>query len=129
MDNDTEVIEAAESLPEKPSKRIGRPSKALLKSKRKGNQKRVGRPVGDHVRYEDFKARLLASPRSRKVFDAILDAALDPENKNQAAAWKLFMERALPVSMFEKDASGGRSQININITGVSAVTGEVIEHE
>ena len=129
MDIDTPEVEIAENLPRKPVKRIGRPSKALLKSKRRGQQKSVGRPVGDQIRYEDFKARLLASPRSRKVFDAILDAALDPENKNQAAAWKLFMERALPVSMFEKDASGGRSQININITGVSAIQGEVLDHE
>ena len=84
-----------------------------------------------------MKARLLASPKSRKVLDSIVNAALDDEHKNQAAAWKLLMDRMLPVSYFEKDASGGRSAVNITITGVGGSTtitgvedeGEVIDHE
>jgi uncharacterized ferredoxin-like protein len=84
-----------------------------------------------------MKARLLASPKSRKVLDSIVNAALDDEHKNQAAAWKLLMDRMLPVSYFEKDASGGRAAVNITITGVGGETtitgveeeGEVIDHE
>jgi hypothetical protein len=55
--------------------------------------------------------------------DAIFDAALDPEHKNQAAAWKLVMDRILPVAAFEKDIvkDGGRNAIQINITGVGTV--------
>jgi hypothetical protein len=66
---------------------------------------------------------MLASPKSRKVLDSILNAALDDDHKNQAAAWKLCMDRLLPVSYFEKDkASGGKSAINISITGVGGET-------
>jgi hypothetical protein len=62
---------------------------------------------------------LLASPKSRKVIDSIVNAALDDEHKNQAAAWKLLMDRMLPVSLFEKDKGGGaRPSVNITISGV-----------
>lgn len=65
---------------------------------------------------------MLASPKSRRVLDTIFDAALDDDHKNQAAAWKLVMDRILPVAAFEKDViqSGGKSAIQINITGVGA---------
>jgi hypothetical protein len=53
--------------------------------------------------------------------DAIFDAALDDEHKNQAAAWKLLMDRMLPVSYFEKDKmSQGKNSVSITITGVGA---------
>ena len=63
---------------------------------------------------------MLASPKSRKVLDSIFNAAMDDEHKNQAAAWKLVMDRILPVAAFEKDIvqNGGKSAIQINITGV-----------
>jgi hypothetical protein len=66
---------------------------------------------------------MLASPKSRKVLDTIFDAALDHDHKNQAAAWKLVMDRILPVAAFEKDIvkDGGRNAIQINISGVGAV--------
>ena len=66
---------------------------------------------------------MLASPKSRKVLDTIFDAALAQDHKNQAAAWKLGMDRILPVAAFEKDIikDGGRSAIQINISGVGAV--------
>jgi hypothetical protein len=81
-------------------KKRGRPSKASLAEARK---QPVGRPRGDASAIEEFKARLIASPKSRKVLDAILDAALDDEHKNQAAAWKLLVDRMLPMSYFDKD--------------------------
>ena len=94
----------------------GRPSKAELAQARK---QPVGRPKGDAAAIEEFKARIMNSPKSRKVLDAILDAALDDEHKNQAAAWKLLVDRMLPMSYFDKDKVGGsRPSVNITITGV-----------
>ena len=98
------------------TKKRGRPSKASLVEARK---QPVGRPKGDANAIEEFKARLMNSPKSRKVLDAILDAALDDEHKNQAAAWKLLVDRMLPMSYFDKDKAGGsRPSVNITITGV-----------
>ena len=104
-------------------KKKGRPKKKDIVSKTIGNRNKVGRPKGDASIINDYKARMLASPKSRKVLDSILSAALDDDHKNQAAAWKLCMDRLLPVSYFEKDkATGGKSAINISITGVGGET-------
>jgi len=113
---------------------VGRPKRSSVSSKTKGNRKSVGRPKGDAAIINEYKARMLNSPRSRAVMDAIFDAALDPEHKNQSAAWKLVMDRILPVAAFEKDIvkDGGRSAIQINISGVGTVDvggSEVIEGE
>lgn len=99
---------------------VGRPKRSSVSSKTKGNRKSVGRPKGDAAIINEYKARMLNSPRSRAVMDAIFDAALDPEHKNQSAAWKLVMDRILPVAAFEKDIvkDGGRNAIQINISGV-----------
>jgi hypothetical protein len=39
------------------------------------------------------------------------------------------MDRVLPVSLFEKDAKGGRSAVQINITGLGAEIKEVEEED
>jgi hypothetical protein len=98
------------------AKRKGRPPKAALK-KPKGI---IGRPKGDATIINEYKARMLASPKSAKVLDAIFDAALDHDHKNQASAWKLVMDRVAPIAAFEKEIikGGGKSAIQINITGV-----------
>ena len=74
---------------------------------------------------------MLASPKSRKVLDTIFEAAMDNDHKNQAAAWKLVMDRILPVAAFEKDIvkDGGRNAIQINISGVGAVatSGDIVD--
>ena len=99
-----------------PAKKRGRPTKAALAEAKK---RPVGRPKGDANAIEEFKARIMNSPKSRKVLDAIMDAALDDEHKNQAAAWKLLVDRMLPMSYFDKDkVSGSRPSVNITITGV-----------
>jgi len=104
-------------------KKIGRPKKSTVASVTKGKRKALGRPKGDAATINEYKARMLASPKSRKVLDSILSAALDDDHKNQAAAWKLCMDRLLPVSYFEKDkVNGGKSAINISITGVGGET-------
>jgi len=115
-------------------RKAGRPKKSLVQSKKEGNRNKVGRPKGDADAIKEYKARLLASPKSRKVLDSILNAALDDDHKNQAAAWKLLVDRLMPLSYFDKDkASGGRSAVNITITGVGGeitpIGGEIIENE
>ena len=99
-------------------KRQGRPPKASLK-KPKGI---IGRPKGDATIINEYKARMLASPKSAKVLDAIFNAALNDDHKNQASAWKLVMDRVAPVAAFEKEIikGGGKSSIQINITGVGS---------
>lgn len=100
----------------------GRPPKKEVQAKKKGNRNAVGRPKGDSAIMEDYKARMLASPKSKKVLQTILDAALDDDHRHQAAAWKLVMDRMLPVGMFEKEVvkGSGRNAIQINITGVTS---------
>ena len=97
----------------------GRPKKGEVVAKKEGNRGVRGRPPGDAAIINEYKARMLASPKSGKVMDAIFNAALDDEHKNQAAAWKLLMDRMLPVSYFEKDKmSQGKNSVSITITGV-----------
>jgi hypothetical protein len=100
----------------------GRPKKKEISAKSKGGRGVRGRPKGDAAIINEYKARMLASPKSVKVLETIFEAALD--HKNQAAAWKLVMDRILPVGAFEKEVTkdGGRSAIQINITGVGGAT-------
>ena len=102
-----------------PKKKRGRPKKSNLSLNKAGNRGQRGRPKGDTAIINEYKSRMLSSPKSRKVLDSIMDAALDNEHKNQAAAWKLLMDRMLPISYFEKDkTTGGRSNISITISGL-----------
>jgi hypothetical protein len=116
----------------------GRPRKSEVAAVKPGNKGQVGRPKGDAAIINEYKARMLASPKSRKVLETIFDAALDNEHKNQAAAWKLVMDRILPVGAFEKDVvkDNGRNAIQINISGVGTaevttpddiIEGEVVD--
>ena len=112
----------------------GRPRKSEVAAVKPGNKGQVGRPKGDAAIINEYKARMLASPKSRKVLETIFDAALDNDHKNQAAAWKLVMDRILPVGAFEKDVvkDNGRNAIQINISGVGTAevsTPEIIEGE
>ena len=111
---------------EENKKKVGRPSKKDIESNKRGNRVARGRPKGDAAVINEYKARMLASPKSRKVLDAIFDAALNDEHKNQAAAWKLVMDRIAPTAVFEQEVlkSGGKSAITINITGVGEVKQE-----
>ena len=103
-----------------PPKKRGRPRKSLVDSKTKGKRNKVGRPKGDAGIMNEYKARMLASPKSAKVLEAIFDAALNDDHKAQAAAWKLIVDRILPVGAFEREVikDAGRNSISINISGV-----------
>jgi hypothetical protein len=100
-------------------RKAGRPKKSELKEIKESRS--VGRPKGEAAIINEYKLRMLNSPKSAKVLEAIYDAALNDEHKNQAAAWKLIVDRIVPVSAFEanKQAGGGMPQISINITGLS----------
>ena len=111
----------SEDSPSTPKKR-GRPTKAATGLKKAGNRGKVGRPSGDAAIINEFKSRMLTSPKSKKVLEAIFNAALDDEHKGQQAAWKLLLDRIAPTAAFEKDVikDAGRSAIQINITGVGS---------
>lgn len=125
------------TLENPPKRGRGRPKKSEIAAAKKNP---VGRPRSDNTIINEYKARMLASPKSRQVLEAIYNAALDDEHKNQAAAWKLLMDRVLPLSYFEKDKdpSGGRPTVSISITGfggssepptIDATDVEDIRHE
>jgi hypothetical protein len=85
----------------------GRPRKSEVAAVKPGNKGQVGRPKGDAAIINEYK---------------------------QAAAWKLVMDRILPVGAFEKDVvkDAGRNAIQINISGVGATeitTPDIIEGE
>lgn len=113
-------------------KRRGRPPKSEIVSRKRGTVGTRGRPKGDAAIINEYKTRMLTSPKSKRVLESIFDAALDDDHKSQAAAWKLVIDRILPLSHFEKDKGGaGKAGINISITGVggektviSSATGE-----
>ena len=110
--------------------KVGRPKKKDIEAKKAGNRKAVGRPKGDADAIREYKARLLASPKSRKVMDSILNAALDDDHKNQAAAWKLVVDRIMPLSYFDEAKNvGGKAAVNITITGVGGDTTIIGEQE
>lgn len=118
----------------KPKKRRGRPPKALVEQKKKGNRGQVGRPKGDASAIEEYKARMLASPKSREVMDSIFNAALDDNHKNQSAAWRIIVDRIMPLSYFERDKlSNGRAAVNITINGIDSndpiTIGQTLEGE
>jgi hypothetical protein len=99
-------------------RKAGRPKKSELKEIKESRS--VGRPKGEAAIINEYKLRMLNSPKSAKVLEAIYDAALNDEHKNQAAAWKLIVDRIVPVSAFETAKQGGGTpQISINITGLN----------
>jgi len=110
-------------------RKAGRPKKGEIVAKKKGNRELRGRPAGDKAIMDEYKARMLNSPKSARVLEAIFDAALDPEHKAQSAAWKLIVDRIVPVSSFEQvKQGGGTPAISINIMGLNQAS-TVIEQD
>lgn len=124
MSNDVLVDQTSVVKPKR-----GRPRKADIEAKKKPGK--IGRPVGDNGRIAEFKARLLSTTGS-KVIDMVLHKALDPNDKDQVACLKMCMDRLLPLSMFDKNASGQRNAVTINITGIGEAqveAAEIIDNE
>lgn len=104
----------------------GRPAKSDIAEIKESRS--VGRPKGEAAIINEYKLRMLNSPKSAKVLEAIYDAALNDEHKNQAAAWKLIVDRIVPVSAFEAAKQGsGTPQISINITGLNSPSVDTVE--
>ena len=113
-----------------PSQNSGNP---VGRPKKKKGKNPVGRPKGEAAIMAGYRSRMLNSPQSRAVIQSIFDAALNDDHKNQAAAWKIVIDRIAPLSGFEKEAgSSPRAAIQVNISGVPGVqvaSGDVIEGE
>ena len=107
---------------------VARPKKSDLATVKNKNKGVIGRPKGDTAIINEYKARMLNSPKSAKVLEAIYDAALNDDHKNQAAAWKLIVDRIVPVSAFEASKHGGSTpQITINVSSLG--TPSIISEE
>ena len=118
---------------EKPRKR-GRPRKENRLMTREQweeeNKKAKGRPRGLRTAVKKLEERLLAANRIEHVIDSIVRAATDDEHKNQAAAWKLLMDRMAPLSHYDKKHGNEKPTIQINVTGLESISqSEVVEGE
>jgi hypothetical protein len=122
--NETEDVPIDEPV----KRKRGRPRKSEIAVPK--NRKR-GRPPGDRAAMIEMKQRFLARRDTDAVINSIFRAAVDDDHKNQAAAWKLIVDRILPQSDFDKDKLGGRPSVNITISGVTdaVVQPDIIEGE
>ena len=108
----------------------GRPKKGEILEVKNKNKGVIGRPKGTTAIINEYRDRMLLSPKSAKVLEAIFDAALDPDHKNQAAAWKLIVDRIVPVSAFEASKHGGSvPSISINISGLNSPSVEAVQSD
>ena len=107
------------------AKKKGRPSKQQLAEVQ---ARPVGRPKGTQAIINDYRDRMLMSPKSAKVLEAVFNAALTEGHPHQAAAWRLVMDRVIPVSAFDPKSSSSAPTVQINITGLNqAPTIETVE--
>ena len=103
-------------VPTKNPKGAGRPKKTAIAAKKKRELR--GRPPGEAARIREFHARLLTT-KGDHIIETIIKKALDPTDKDQAAMLKMCADRLLPLSYFEKDKTGGKAGITINISGIA----------
>ena len=73
-------------------------------------------PKTEYQRVKELK-RMLVEGKGERVVQKVIDIALDDGHPSQMAALKMCMDRALPMSVFEK-TSAQRSAVTINITGL-----------
>ena len=73
-------------------------------------------PKTDNQRIKELKEIMIRSG-GKDVAEKVIQIALNDNHPGQMAALKMCMDRAIPVSMFEKD-KGARSAVTINITGL-----------
>ena len=103
--------------PPAPGKAKGkRPTKKQIAKNKKGNRGAIGRPKGDAAIMNEYRARMLTSPKSKHILTKIMDAALDDDHKHQAVAWKLVTERVLPITLFDPKRAKAAGGVNITIT-------------
>jgi hypothetical protein len=76
-------------------------------------------PKTDNQRLKELKELMIRSG-GKDVAEKVIQIALNDNHPGQIAAIKMCLDRALPISMFEKD-KGMRSAVTINITGLGEV--------
>jgi hypothetical protein len=104
-----------------PKKRRGRPPKSAMAEIK--DKRSVGRPKGDKAILDEYKMRMLASPKSAKVLEKVYEVALNDDHPGQMAALKLVLDRIVPASAFDASKTGGSTpQINISISGLNQPT-------
>lgn len=104
----------------------GRPKKTALTEIKENRS--IGRPKGDKAIMDEYKLRMLNSPKSSKVLEKVYEVALTDGHPGQLAAMKLVMDRIVPSSMFDvAKQSGGIPQISINISGLSSPKVETLD--
>lgn len=105
----------------------GRPPKSDIAEIKESRS--VGRPKGTAAIINEYRDRMLNSPKSAKVLEAVFNAALQDGHPHQAAAWKLVLDRVAPLSAFDtsKGSNGGAPSISINITGLNSPSVETVE--
>jgi hypothetical protein len=103
-------------------RKAGRPKKGEVVAKKSKNRGTLGRPAGDKAIMDEYKARMLASPKSSRVLEKVFEIALNDEHSGQMAAMKLVLDRIVPASAFDtaKGSNGSAPQISINITGLTS---------
>ena len=84
-------------------------------------------------RMQQWRASCLTNKHAGNVIEKVMEAALDDDHRHQATAWKLVVDRILPLQNFAdgKDKASA-PQISINISGLSPAPekeiGEIIEN-
>ena len=76
-------------------------------------------PKTEYQRVKELK-QMLVEGKGQHVVQKVIDIALDDSHPSQMAALKMCMDRALPMSVFEK-TSAQRNAVTINITGLGQV--------
>jgi hypothetical protein len=97
-----------------PAKKRGRPEKLTIQ-KFAANPP-LTLPKTDNQRIKELKEIIIRSS-GKDVVEKVVQIALTDGHPGQMAAIKMCMDRALPISLFEKGNSQ-RSAVTINITGL-----------
>lgn len=84
-------------------------------------------PKTEFQRVKELK-RMLVESKGEAVVKKVIDIAMNDDHPMQMAALKMCMERALPVSLFEK-TSAQRSAVNITISGIGVEVKEQPTYE
>ena len=90
------------------------------------NTPKIGRPVGQAARIEEFKSFLMGD-NGPVLMSKLVVIALNDNHPGQMSALKMCIDRVLPLSHFDKATNGGQSPtISINISGLTNSTATVV---
>jgi hypothetical protein len=111
-----------------------KPNRLMTRDQWEEESKKVsGRPKGLRTAVKKLEERLLAANRIELVIDSIVNAATNDDHKNQAAAWKLILDRMAPLSHYDKNKGGDKPIIQINVssvdTNIKEIDGEIIQED